>query len=143
MRETTKRLIKKYALMKLKYDFMGYDFDELSDLSFHHLIIPRSVCPQLGLEKGYIECNGVILKKNSAHEYLHIVGQFDLDRFHAITSEMIDEKIKGYLDPQNLNEIDDILTGFEREYSGVCFPGSGKEIIKPQYTIRPKSYKRY
>ena len=142
MRESTKRLIKKYALMKLKYDFMGYDFDKLSDLSFHHVLIPKSECPHIGLDKGYIECNGVILRQNTSHEYLHVIGTFDLDRFHAITSEMLDEKIKGYLDPSNLDEIDDILTSFEREYSGVCFAGSGREIIKPNYTIRPKTYKK-
>ena len=33
MREVTKLMIKKYALTKLKYDFMGYGFNQPSQLS--------------------------------------------------------------------------------------------------------------
>lgn len=54
----------------------------------------------------------------------------------AITSEMLDQKLKGYLDMKSISAIDDILTSFEREYSGVTFKGSHKEIIKPAYTKR-------
>lgn len=121
----------------------GYEFEELEDLSFHHLLIPRTISPLLGLDRGYFEWNGVILVQRTSHEYLHIVEHFDLDRFLAITSEMLDERTKGYLSLKNIREIDDILNGFEREYTGKIFPGSKQEIIKPQYTKRLKSYKRY
>ena len=121
MRDSTKNLIRKYALMRLKFDFMGYDFENVS--------------PSFGLERGYVECNGVILKKSESHEYLHVIEKYDFDRFCALTSEMLDEKIKGYLDLANLEAIDDILEGFERDFAGVYFEGSKREIIKPSYTI--------
>ena len=60
MQKSTKNLIRKYALMKLKYDFMGYEFIDLKELSFHHLIVPKPFCPLIGLGKGYYEWNGVI-----------------------------------------------------------------------------------
>ncbi len=33
MRDSTKNLIRKYALMRLKFDFMGYDFDRFCALT--------------------------------------------------------------------------------------------------------------
>lgn len=142
MRDSTKNLIRKYALMRLKFDFMGYDFDEISELSFHHILIPRNVSPSFGLERGYVECNGVILKKSESHEYLHVIEKYDFDRFCDLTSEMLDEKIKGYLALENLEAIDDILEGFERDFAGVYFEGSKREIIKPSYTNRILQYKK-
>lgn len=143
MRQSTKNLIRKYALMKLKYDFMGYEFRRMNELSFHHLIIPRPISPLLGMDRGYYEWNGVILVQKTSHEFLHIIERFDLDRFYAITSEMLDEKNKGYISLKNINTIDDILTGFEKEYVGKVFSGSHHEIIKPAYTRRLKKYKGY
>lgn len=135
MREITKIMIKKYALNKLKYDFMGYPFNNTSQLSFHHLIVPRRHCKSQGLGEGYLEWNGAILRQNTSHEYLHTIEIYDLDMFNAITSEMIDENIKGFLDIQNIMYIDDILRNFEREYSGTRSK-RGKLIIKPEYTRR-------
>ena len=136
MRECTKNLIRKYALMKLKYDFMGYTFDHVDDLSFHHLLVPRRISPSLGLNRGYSEWNGVILVQKTSHEYLHVVERFDLDRFYAITSEMLDEKIKGSISLENIKAIDDVLYSFEKEYCGKTYAGSGNEIVKPIYTKR-------
>lgn len=135
MREITSIMIKKYALNKLKYDFMGYAFQNSKQLSFHHLIVPHRLCKQQGLGEGYIEWNGAILRQDTAHEYLHRIEQYDLDMFNAITSEMIDENIKGYLDMENLKYIDDILRCFEREYCGTRTK-KGNLIIKPEYTRR-------
>lgn len=135
MREVTKIMIKKYALMKLKYDFMGYQFDRSNQLSFHHLIVPRRLCKEKGLGEGYLEWNGSILRQNTSHDYLHIIEQYDYDRFLALTSEMIDENVKGHLDWENLKAIDDILYGFEREYMDQR-NNKGKHIIRPEYTKR-------
>ena len=44
MREITREMIKEYRLMKLGYDFMGYEIKNKQDLSFHHLIVPRRNC---------------------------------------------------------------------------------------------------
>lgn len=129
MKEITKLMIKKYALNKLKYDFMGYPFQSNSQLSYHHLIIPRRKNGPMTFE------NGSILRQNTAHDYLHVIEKYDYDMFLAITSEMIDENIKGYLDYQNLKAIDDILNQFEREYCSYRTK-KGHLIIKDQYTRR-------
>lgn len=137
MRELTKEMIKYYNLKKLKIDFMGYEFNRYQDLSFHHLIIPHRMCKELGFGEGYLWWNGSILnqKQDSSHPYLHIVEAKDYDMFLAITSEMIDEVIKGYLDMQNLYRIDDILCCFEREH---CSDETkkGKPLIKEGFTRR-------
>lgn len=134
MRPSTKLLIDKYELLKLKYDFMGYEFERLKDLSFHHLLIPRCEASSMGLERGYFYWNGVILNKNIAHQYLHIVEEYDLDMFLDITSEMLDEKIKGYIDIENIRKINDILNCFEKEYYGK--ERNGQPIIKDKYLKR-------
>ena len=135
MKEITKIMYKKYALNKLKYDFMGYGFQNSKQLSFHHLIVPHRHCKEAGLGEGYLEWNGAILRQDTAHEYLHRIEQYDLDIFNAITSEMIDENIKGYLDMENLIYIDDVLRNFEREYCGTRTK-KGHLIIKLEYTRR-------
>lgn len=132
MREVTKLMIKKYALMKLKYDFMGYNISNVNQLSFHHLILSHRECKRLGLGEGYWEYNGAILVQRTSHEYFHIIEYYDLDMFNAITSEMIDENIKGYLDIENLKAIDDILNCFEREYCSARTK-KGHLLIKPEY----------
>lgn len=55
MREITREMIKEYRLMKLGYDFMGYEIKNKQDLSFHHLIVPRRNCKALGLGEGYLK----------------------------------------------------------------------------------------
>lgn len=137
MREITKIMIKKYALNKLKYDFMGYEFNKESELSFHHLIIPRRRC---SIEKipfcGYVMWNGAILKQSTSHDYLHgCIERYDPEMFYAITSEMVDENLKGHLDMENIKAIDDILYQFEKEYCGARTK-HGDPLIKEEYTRR-------
>ena len=135
MREITKIMIEKYRLKKLKYDMMGYMFKRTQDLSFHHTIISHKDCKELGLGEGYWEWNGSILVQKSSHDYLHTIQNYDHDRFLAITSELIDENIKEYVDIENLKAINDILTGFEREYCGKRTK-KGNLLIKEEYTRR-------
>lgn len=135
MKEITKLMIKKYALMKLKYDFMGYEFQRSNQLSFHHLIVPKRYCKQEGLGEGYLDWNGAILRQDTSHDYLHIIERYDPEIFELITSEMIDENLKGRLDMENIKAIDDLLSYFEREH---CSDRTkkGNLIIKPEYTRR-------
>lgn len=135
MRDITKLMIVKYKLLELKYDFMGYEFDKEKDLTFHHLIVPKRVCiAQRIPEDGYLDWNCALLKRD-AHDFCHIVERYDRDRFDAITLRMIDENIKGYLDTNDIRYIDDVLKGFEREYSGARTK-NGKPLIKEEYTRR-------
>lgn len=137
MREITREMIKEYRLMKLGYDFMGYEIKDRQDLSFHHLIVPRRNCKALGLGGGYLKWNGSILNQNTSHDYLHLIEAKDLDMFIAITSEMIDQNIKGRLDIENLRRIRDILECFEREHSSDRGK-KGKVLIKQEYMRRRK-----
>lgn len=111
---------------------MGYEFHK-NDASFHHLIVSK--------RKGGPETiqNGAILMQSTGHNYLHTIERYDLEIFEFITSEMIDENIKGYLDPQNLHYIDDALKYFEHHYCGLTTK-KGKPLIKEQYTKRLKKY---
>lgn len=136
MNNTTKNMIKKYSLMKLKYDFMGYPFVRTNELSFHHLIIPHKDCKSLGLlHGGYLDWNGAILVQDTSHEYLHVIGNYDYEIFSLITSEMILQNIKGRLDLANIQRINDLLNYFENEYYDKKNK-KGYPIIKEEYTKR-------
>ena len=122
-------MILQYKLMQLGYDFMGYKIDSRKQLSYHHMIIPRRLNGPMTKE------NGSILVQSTSHDYLHRIELLDYDMFLAITSEMIDENIKGYLDRDNLMRIKDILECFEREYSGARTK-KGYPVIKDEYVMK-------
>ena len=129
MKQIVKDMIILYKINELGFDFCGYSLQKGDIYTYHHNIIAR--------RNGGPETirNGAILCGKSSHPYLHIIEAKDLDRFNAITSELIDENIKGYLDQENLLAIDDILNGFEREYSGTRTK-KGYPLIKEEYTRR-------
>ena len=131
MKEITRQMIKNYGIKK--FDFMGYDIKRKESLSFHHLIVARRYCKQQGLGEGYVMWNGAILVQDTSHEYLHTIEYIDYDVFCALTSEMIDMNIKGYLDKDNLRYIKDILLYFEREHDHDRNK-KGKLLIKREYT---------
>lgn len=136
MRDITKMMIEKYRLVELGYDFMGYEFKKETELSFHHLIVPKRICIAQGIEDlGYTEQNGAILKQSTSHNYLHIVERYDREMFDAITALIIGENLKGYLDEEYIKRIDDILCLFEKKYSGARAK-NGKPLIKEEYTRR-------
>ena len=132
MREVTKLMVNDFKIMKLGYDFMGYHVNRKQDLSFHHLIIPRRHCKEAGLGEGYLYWNGAILRQNTSHDYLHIIEKIDSDIFYELTSEMIDENIKGRLDIDNLKRIHDLLLYFEREHDHDTSK-KGKLLIKREF----------
>lgn len=129
MKEITKSMIYEFNMKKLKYDFLGYTFNKEKELSFHHLIVPNR-------EKGaFARWNGAILVRNTAHDYLHRIENVDEDIFYAITSEMIDENIKGKLDIENLKHIRNLLVLFEREHCSDR-TNKGTPLIKEEYIRR-------
>ena len=132
MREVTKLMIKDFKIMKLGYDFMGYKVNRTKDLSFHHLIIPHRESKSYGLGEGYLYWNGAILRQNTSHDYLHIIEKIDPEIFYELTSEMIDENIKGRLDIDNLKRIHDLLLYFEREHDHDRTK-KGKLLIKREF----------
>ena len=131
MKPITREMIKIYGIKD--FDFMGYDVKRKESLSFHHLIVPHRYCKQQGLGEGYIMWNGAILVQDTSHDYLHTIETIDYDVFCALTSEMIDMNIKGYLDKDNLRYIKDILLYFEREHDHDR-GRKGRLLIKREYT---------
>lgn len=130
MDSVTKRMIKIYSLNKLKRDFMAYKFNKPEELTYHHLIISKSNGGERTIQ------NGAILTPTS-HEYLHLIEHLDPEIFYFITSEMIDQNIKGKIDIENLKQIRELLLYFESQH--INDRGKkGKLLIKPQYLIRPK-----
>lgn len=134
MREITKLMINEYNLKRLGYDFMGYTFKNINELSFHHLIIPRRLCNGMK-DKGYNKENGAILKQSSSHEYLHLIELYDRDRFLEITKYLVEENKLGRLDVGTLRKIRDVLLSFELEYQDVR-NSDGRKIIKKEFTNR-------
>ena len=132
MKEITKIMINDFKIMKFGMDFMGYKVNRKQDLSFHHLIIQRRHCKEAGLGEGYLYWNGAILRQNTSHDYLHIIEKIDPDIFYELTSEMIDENIKGRLDIDNLKRIHDLLLYFEREHDHDTSK-KGKLLIKREF----------
>ena len=132
MREVTKIMVNDFKIMKLGMDFMGYHVNRKQDLSFHHLIIQRRHCKEAGLGEGYLYWNGAILRQNTSHDYLHNIERVDPEIFYLITSEMIDENIKGRLDIDNLKHIHDLLLYFEREHDHDTSK-KGKLLIKREF----------
>lgn len=132
MKEITKIMINDFKIMKLGMDFMGYHVNRKQDLSFHHLIIPRRHCKEAGLGEGYLYWNGAILRQDTSHEYAHVIEKIDPDIFYELTSEMIDENIKGRLDIDNLKRIHDLLLYFEREHDHDTSK-KGKLLIKREF----------
>ena len=132
MREVTKLMIKDFKIMKLGYDFMGYKVNRTKDLSFHHLIIPHRESKAYGIGEGYLYWNGAILCGKTIHPYLHLIESVDPEIFYELTSEMIDENIKGRLDIDNLKRIHDLLLYFEREHDHDTSK-KGKLLIKREF----------
>lgn len=132
MREVTKIMINDFKIMKLGMDFMGYHVNRKQDLSYHHLIIPRRHCKEARLGEGYLYWNGAILRQNTSHDYLHLIENIDPEIFYELTSEMIDENIKGRLDIDNLKRIHDLLLYFEREHDHDTSK-KGKLLIKREF----------
>lgn len=132
MREITKEMIKLYNIKKLGYDFMGYTFRNINELSFHHLIVPHRDCKREGLGEGYLLWNGAILKQDTSHEYLHTIERIDREIFLQITKEMVDENNKRKIDIENLKRIRELLLYFEEKYKDIENK-QGKKLIKQKY----------
>ena len=131
MKQVTKLMINEFKIKQMGFDFMGYSLQRGEIYTFHHLIIPNR-------EGGaYARWNGAILCGKSSHPYLHIIESKDYDMFAYITSEMIDENIKGYLDPKNIRNIHEVLALFEREHSGDRTK-KGKRLIREEFVRRRK-----
>lgn len=128
MKTITRLMINEFKIDQLGYDFMGYSINK-QNASYHHLIIPKRLHGPMRRE------NGAILNGFVSHPYLHRIEAVDLEIFNLITSEMIDENIKGRIDIENLRKINDLLLFFEKEHCGDTFK-SGKPLIREEFVNR-------
>ena len=126
MKPITREMIKMYQLNKLGFDFMGYKFNRSEQLSYHHNVIAK--------RNGGLETirNGAILVRDTSHDYIHVIERIDPEIFYLITSEMLDENLKGKIDIENLRKIRDLLLYFEREHDH-DYTKKGKLLIKREY----------
>lgn len=126
MKPITREMIKMYQLNKLGFDFMGYKFNRSEQLSYHHNVIAK--------RNGGLETirNGAILVRDTSHDYIHIIERIDPEIFYLITSEMLDENLKGKIDIENLRKIRDLLLYFENDHTHELSK-KGKLLIKKEY----------
>ena len=121
-------MINEFKLKELGHDFMGYSLQKGDIYTFHHLIVPnRQGGP-------YARWNGAILY-STPHQYLHVIEATDYRYFGYLTSEMIDMNQKGFIDIDNILEINDILCEFEYKYRNRRTK-KGKRLIKDTYLNR-------
>ena len=132
MRAVTREMIKDYDLKKKGYDFMGYTFDTINELSFHHLIVPKRESRKKGIGEGYVKWNGALLNQDTSHPYLHTIERIDRELFLEITKEMIEENLKGEISIENLKRIREMLLWFEAHYDDM-YTSHGIKVIKPEY----------
>jgi len=132
MRKVTREMIKDYDLKKKGYDFMGYTFDTINELSFHHLIVPKRESRKKGIGEGYVKWNGALLNQDTSHPYLHTIERIDRELFLEITKEMIEENLKGEINIENLKRIREMLLWFEAHYDDM-YTSHGIKVIKPEY----------
>ena len=135
MNNVKKEMIQLYKLKKLGYDFMGYTFKKPEELSYHHLIIAKQYCKDLGLGNGVYQWNGAILVRDTAHDYLHLIQRFDEEVFSRITQEMIEENTSNAIKIENLKKIRQLLLYFEHEYADIK-NSKGVNAIKEEYKIK-------
>ena len=126
MKTITREMIKMYKLNKLGFDFIGYKFNRSEQLSYHHNVIAK--------RNGGLETirNGAILVRDTSHDYIHVIERIDPEIFYLITSEMLDENLKGKIDIENLRKIRDLLLYFENDHTHERSK-KGKLLIKKEY----------
>lgn len=132
MREITKLMVNDFNLKKLGYDFAGFHFNRVNELSFHHLIVPHRDSMSFGIGEGYVYWNGAILVQNTSHDYLHLIEQFNRPMFLAITDELIKENKQGYVGIDNIRRIHSVMEEFESRYGNVKSK-KGKLLVKREY----------
>lgn len=133
MYDVSREIIKEFYLRKRRCDFMGYKIHSINDLTFHHLLISRAECKLQRIpQEGYVNWNGVLLVRDTSHDYLHIIEDRDEEIFYKITSELLDERIQGRITKEHLKNIRELLLWFESEHRNDK-NSKGKILIKEKF----------
>lgn len=128
MSRLRERLYKEYGIEKLGYDCMGYEFRSKSELSTHH-IIPR-------FQGGETKKNNLsILNRNSSHNYIHLIQDYDYKTFLQISKVLFEEAKTREITMEHLAEINDLLDFFEDKFKNEE-SRNGSPLIKPEFKTR-------
>lgn len=127
MGKLTNRIFYDYELHKLGYDFMGYEFADKKELSYHH-IQPR----HYGGKTTYD--NGALLTRSVSHNYIHVIEAYDFKLFLELSQELIAEHKDG-LTQDHLFAIKQMLEYFERKFENQ-YTKKGVPIIKEDFVRR-------
>lgn len=122
------KLFNDFELYKLGYDFMGYCFDDRKELSYHHIKTKQ----QRG--KTTYE-NGALLNRNTSHNYIHTIEEYEFDLFMELSEILKDEHKCKAITKEHLVEIRTILEYFERKYNNQ-YTKRGNLIIREDYIRR-------
>lgn len=129
MSRLRERLYKDYKIEELGYDFLGYTFESKRELSTHH-IIPKFIGGETK------KSNLCILNRNTSHNYIHLIQDYDYKIFLQISKHLIDQVAMGKIDIDELKRIDELLLFFEDKYKNEQ-ARSGEPLIKEEYkTLR-------
>lgn len=121
------RLFYDFELHKLGYDFMGYTFDDKKEISYHH-IQPRHYKGKTTYE------NGALLNRNTSHNYIHIIEEYEFQLFIELSQELIAEHKDG-ITKEHLLAIRQMLEFFEQKYKEQ-YTKRGILIVKEEYVRR-------
>lgn len=111
------------------YDFMGYTFRTVNDLSYHHIIKKSDGGPKT------IE-NGALLVKDTSHPYLHIIEDREFEIYNYINNILLE--INRQQKPptkEQLLAIREALYEFEAKHKQ-DISSSGKLLIRRHYIDR-------
>lgn len=124
MKELTRAMAKEYRTRG--NDWMGYTIQSINQLSYHHIQKKEDGGP-------FTWDNGALLRRDTAHEYLHIIEYKDLEIYDYINGILKQINTQGYKPTkEELIAIRDVLLSFEREH---CSDrnSKGKILIKSKY----------
>lgn len=124
MKGLTRAMAKEYRTRG--NDWMGYTIQSINQLSYHHIQKKEDGGP-------FTWDNGALLRRDTAHEYLHIIEYKDLEIYDYINGILKQINTQGYKPTkEELIAIRDVLLSFEREH---CSDrnSKGRILIKSKY----------
>lgn len=127
MGSITNKLFNDFELYKLGYDFMGYTFDDKKQISYHH-IQPRHYKGKTTYK------NGALLVRETSHNYIHIIEEYEFQLFIELSQELIAEHKDG-ITKDHLLAIRQMLEYFEGRYKDM-YTKRGVLIVKDEYIRR-------
>lgn len=128
MSRLRERLYREYNLEDYGFDFMGYEFNTKKELSTHH-IIPRN-------SGGQTKKNNLcILTRDTAHNYIHLIEDYDYKVFLQISKQLMEQVKNGSIGLDEIKRIDELLMFFEDKYKDEE-ARNGELLIKPEYKTK-------